>query len=67
MYDSSLPAKWDYENSIAYAEEKAEERGIEKGIEKNTRETALKMIKSGLDIKLIANITGLSVEEIQKL
>jgi len=67
MYDSSLKAKWDYENSIAYAEEKAEERGIEKGIEKNTRETALKMIKSGLDIKLIANITGLSVEEIQKL
>ena len=56
MYDSSLKAKWDYENSIAYAEEKAEERGIEKGIEKgieqgiekNTRETALKMIKSGL-------------------
>ncbi len=75
MYDSSLKAKWDYENSIAYAEEKAEETGIEKGIEKgieqgiekNTRETALKMIKSGLDIKLIANITGLSVEEIEKL
>jgi len=43
------------------------EEGIEKGIEKNTRETALKMINNGLAIKLIANITGLSTEEIEKL
>ena len=43
------------------------EEGIEKGVEKNTRETALKMKKSGLDIALIANITGLSVKEIEKL
>jgi predicted transposase YdaD len=42
-------------------------KGEEKGIEKNTRETALKMKKSGLDIALIANITGLSVDEIEKL
>ncbi len=42
-------------------------KGIEKGIEKNTRETALKMKKSGLDINLIVNITGLSVDEIEKL
>jgi len=43
------------------------EEGIEKGIEKNTRDTALKMIQNGLDIELIANITGLSIEEIEKL
>jgi len=43
------------------------EKGIEEGIEKNTRETALKMKKTGLDINLIANITGLSIEEIEKL
>ena len=43
------------------------EEGIEQGIEKNTKETALKMIENGLDIRLIANITGLSIEEIEKL
>jgi len=43
------------------------EEGIERGIEENKKETALKMKKSGLDIILIANITGLSVKEIEKL
>jgi predicted transposase/invertase (TIGR01784 family) len=47
--------------------DRAEKKGIEKGVEKNTRETALKMKKSGLDITLIANITGLSAKEIEKL
>ena len=55
------------EKGIEQGIEKGIEQGIEKGIEKNTRETALKMIENGLDIQLIANITGLSVEEIEKL
>jgi predicted transposase/invertase (TIGR01784 family) len=47
--------------------DQAKKEGLEKGIEKNTIETALKMKKSGLDTNLIANITGLSVEKIEKL
>ena len=47
--------------------EKGIERGIEQGVEKNTKETALKMMQNGLDIALIANITGLSIAEIEKL
>jgi len=47
--------------------EKGMEKGVEKGVEKNKRETALKMRNSGLDIKLIVNITGLSADEIEKL
>jgi len=47
--------------------DQARKDGIEKGIEKNTRETALKMVKNGIEINLISNITGLSVEEIEKL
>ncbi len=47
--------------------DRAEKNGIEKGREENTREIALRMKKSGFDISLIANITGLSVEEIEKL
>ncbi len=49
------------------AEKKGIEKGIEKGVEKNTKETALKMMKSGFDIALIADITGLSIEEIKRL
>ncbi len=43
------------------------EIGLEKGIEKNKRETALNMKKNGLDVILISNITGLSVEQIEQL
>lgn len=49
------------------AEKKGIEKGREEGREMTIRETALKMKKSGLDIALIANITGLSAEEIEKL
>jgi predicted transposase YdaD len=42
-------------------------RGEAKGREEGIKETALKMKKSGLEISLIANITGLSVEEVEKL
>lgn len=45
----------------------AEKKGIKKGIEKTLKETAVKMKNVGLEIALIANITGLSVEEIKKL
>jgi len=47
--------------------EKGMEKGIVQGMEKGIKATALKMKNSGLDANLIANITGLSVEEIEKL
>jgi len=43
------------------------EEGIEEGVKKNQRENALKMKQSGFDIKIIADITGLSVADIKKL
>ena len=43
------------------------EKGREEGVEIGIRNTALKMKESGLAIALIANITGLSAEEIEKL
>lgn len=33
MYDSNLKAQWDYDNSIAYAKERAAEEGRKEGIE----------------------------------
>ena len=49
------------------AKKEGRQQGIEEGIEKGIRETALKMKKSGIDVDLISNITGLSIDEIGKL
>ena len=78
-----LLAEYDYETDIAVqrAEEReiafAEgiERGIEQGIERGfsegsyqtKRETAVAFKRLGIDITKIAEGTGLSVEEIEKL
>ena len=51
--------------------EEALQRGLEQGIEQGFREKAIedtkKMLKENLGIKLISRITGLSVDEIEKL
>jgi predicted transposase/invertase (TIGR01784 family) len=41
--------------------------GIEKGIEKGVEKTAINMLKENLDVKLISQVTGLSLLEINKL
>ena len=71
MYDSNLKAKWDYENSIAYAKEVAAEEGLKEGIEKGRREEALdiarEMKKEGLPVAQIVKFTKLSAEEVENL
>ena len=47
--------------------DRAYKQGVKIGVEKSTKEMALKMKESGLDIVLIAQFTGLSVEEAEKL
>ena len=47
--------------------EQIEERGIQKGMQKKARENALKMKNREFSVKDIAEITGLTVEEIQNL
>jgi len=59
MYDSNLKAKWDYENSIAFAEEKGEH--------KKAVDVALKMKEDGIPVVQIAKFTSFSIEEIKKL
>lgn len=59
MYDSNLKAKWDYENSIAFAIEETEH--------KKALEIAKRLKKRGMPISDIAYDTGLSIEEIEKL
>ena len=62
-YEQSINAYRDIKNSLdtAKKEGKAEGRAEEKV------ETALKMKQKGLDLNLISDITGLSIEEIEQL
>jgi predicted transposase/invertase (TIGR01784 family) len=63
MYDSNLKARWDYENSIAFAGEQEFERGRHT----EALDIALEMLKDGFSVAQVAKLTKLSVEEIQKL
>jgi predicted transposase/invertase (TIGR01784 family) len=71
MWDSNLKARWDYENSIAFAREEAEERGMEKGMEKGEYKKALdiarEMKNEGVSVAQIMKFTKLPVEDIEKL
>lgn len=62
-YDSNLKAKWDYENSIAYAAEVARVEG--KTEEKITVAAELK--KLGISIEDISTATKLTLEEIENI
>ncbi|HEY0175141.1 MAG TPA: Rpn family recombination-promoting nuclease/putative transposase [Pedobacter sp.] len=71
LYNSNLKAKWDYENTIAYAEELAENRGKIRGEIKGEIKTknkiAAELKKIGMSIEDISNITQLTFGEIGEL
>lgn len=47
--------------------EKGMEKGMEKGIEQGIQQTALRLLKLGLDTQTISEATGLSEQEIRSL
>ena len=53
----------DYKNTVEYAEEK----GIKKGIEQGKLEMALAMKRKGIPLEVIAECSGLSLEDIERL
>ncbi|KLI20603.1 Rpn family recombination-promoting nuclease/putative transposase [Brachyspira hyodysenteriae] len=55
------------EKGIEQGIEQGIEKGIEQGIEKSKIEIASNLKKSGIDIKIISENTGLSIEQIEKL
>ena len=76
-YETDIAVQRAEEREIAFAEgiERGIEQGIERGIERGfsegsyqtKRETAVAFKRLGIDIAKIAEGTGLSVEEIEKL
>ena len=56
-------SKKEIEESLQRGRQEGEEKGMRKGLEK----TAKQMLSKGLDIKLICEMTGLSIERVQQL
>ena len=60
-----------FDKSIELDLKKAKEQGITEGIEQGEKNKAISIArnfkKSGIDIKIISENTGLSIEEIKKL
>ncbi|WP_316789682.1 hypothetical protein [Pedobacter frigoris] len=75
MYYESQKVRWDNQNALDFAEETGIERGIERGIEKGRAEgqhdkaieMAVKLKAKNMSIEEIAELTSLSIEEIQTL
>ena len=44
-----------------------EEKGIEKGLERATQSIALNMLRKKLDLETIAEVTGLTIAQLQNL
>src|SRR5574344_1185026 len=57
----------DYVNTISYAEEKGIERGRTEGKAEEKLAVAKAMKTKGLDVNILAECTGLSIKEIEKL
>ena len=70
-YDNSMMVMWDNYAVYKHAEEKGIVKGIEKGIvkgeKKKSKEFALKLLARNTPLDDIADLTGLSIEEIKKL
>jgi len=56
-----------YESTYVLGEIKGRKEGIEEGEKSKQIEIALKSLKKGLDIEMVADITGLSIDEITKI
>ncbi|WP_316812227.1 PD-(D/E)XK nuclease family transposase [Pedobacter heparinus] len=67
LYHSDVKAKSDWNAGIRYAEKKAKEEGIEEGEHIKAIEIALKMKMKGTSNEDIAELTGLAIQEIEKL
>ena len=60
-------ALWDYESQLDSAERRGEARGQAKGEDLANRRNAKGMKDANIDSAVIASITGLSLEEIEKI
>ena len=56
-----------YMSALEYIKEREQNKGFRKGCQDRNKTIALNMLKKRLNIKLVSEVTGLSVKEINKL
>ncbi len=66
-YSQSLQKLQDIQSGIDYARQESYNDGLIKGRKEGLRESAVKMIKAGLEIDFIHQMTSLPIEEIRNL
>ena len=59
--------RMDHKQELYEAKRDGKAEGKKEGIKQNQKETAIKMLKEKMDIKVITRITGLTEEEIKRL
>ncbi|MDR3340459.1 MAG: hypothetical protein LBT25_10290, partial [Candidatus Symbiothrix sp.] len=66
-YNKSILEYQDVRDAVDYAKEEYFEKGIEKGFNQKSVEIARKCFEEGMSIELVAKVTGLSAEQLEKL
>lgn len=67
LYEDSVNAYRDIVNAIRTAEKKKFAEGRAEGIAEGRAEVARKMLDKGMSTELVAEMTGLSLEEVSSL
>ncbi len=57
----------DYNSGMAYAKEQGLKEGLQQGEQKTKIEVAKEMLKKGMNLELVCEITKLSIEEVEEL
>ena len=65
--DPEFIGYYDYEQAHQDDIEMAEYTGLKKGIEQNRKEMVVNMKEKGLSIEMIADVSNLSIEEVEKI
>ena len=66
LYDAKMMARWNYQSGMAGAKEEGLEEGIKEGKKKTSIEVAEKMLRKGININTVIEITGLSLDELKE-
>ena len=71
MIDERIRIQENYDMTMETAIDEAREEGLEQGIERGRHEGQLelihKMLSKGLPLKVVSDVTGLSLEELESL
>ena len=66
-YEARRKALLDEKSALKRAEKKGKQEGLEEGREKTIKAMAIRMIQEGIDSNVISKLTGLSIDEVEKL